>query len=230
MERVSNEGDETPESGIVIVDVGGTTFKTTVSTLAESPFFSNFLKRRWRPDNNVLFVDKDPKIFYYVLEYMRGDLEMSRLERSLRQRVAKQLDFFMLDYEEPIIPKPKPPKPPLYMIDRINTIDLNLASSIKTIESSRGNREYISFEQKIIGFRVVADNNGNTIKKFHFVIMLQCRDRIISLIRYSYRLPAFNVLEFSISVSCQDDYIIKFDVRGRYRFKPDLHIHTIPNQ
>lgn len=218
---------ESMEQGIVILDIGGTTFKTTTSTLINSPFFENFLKRRWRPDNNVLFIDKDPKIFYYVLEYMRGDLEMSSLKRSLHDRVAKQLDFFMLDYEEPVIPEVKK-RSPLYIIDRINTINLNMASSIKTIESSRGNSEYISFNQKIIGFRVIADNNGNTIKKFHFAIRLQCRDIITPLIEYSYRLPTSNILEFSISISCQDDYMIRFDMYGRY--KPELHIHMISNQ
>lgn len=68
--------------GLAVIDVGGREFKTLVSTLAcrkESLFFE-MLKANTRGGENVtrLFIDRDPKHFRLILNFLRQGTEVLR--------------------------------------------------------------------------------------------------------------------------------------------------------
>ena len=52
------------------LNVGGTIFETTKLTLSPSSFFEKALSETWKKDE-ILFVDRSPKIFEHVLCLMR---------------------------------------------------------------------------------------------------------------------------------------------------------------
>ena len=57
-------------SSIVKLDVGGTVFHTTRSTLNAHSYFSRLLDQATRTSH--VFIDRDPTHFRYILNYMRG--------------------------------------------------------------------------------------------------------------------------------------------------------------
>ncbi len=64
----------------VVLDVGGTLFKTTVSTLTRSPVFEKMLNGYWSVEVKFdeakeeiqIFLDRDPLAFGHVLRHLRG--------------------------------------------------------------------------------------------------------------------------------------------------------------
>lgn len=63
--------------GKVVLDVGGRKFITLASTLSESQFLSALVSGRWdhnQQNDGSFFIDADPDLFQYVLEYLRRHL------------------------------------------------------------------------------------------------------------------------------------------------------------
>lgn len=67
-------GSKSHLSGKVIFDVGGRKFITLVSSLEESDFLSSLVSGRWdhnQQEDGSFFIDADPDLFQYILEYLR---------------------------------------------------------------------------------------------------------------------------------------------------------------
>ncbi len=57
---------------VVTLDVGGTLFKTTVSTLVEkSTYFKTMFHNMIKDTTKPIFIDRDPDLFKYILSYLR---------------------------------------------------------------------------------------------------------------------------------------------------------------
>ena len=81
----------------VVVDVGGTRFCTSTSTLtASSSYFQRLFSDRWASSSeDECFLDGDPEPFAILLSYMRrGHLD---LPDSLAQRVLLEAEFLGVD-------------------------------------------------------------------------------------------------------------------------------------
>ena len=70
-----SESEPTPEAKRITLNVGGTRFVTTTSTLEKSSFFVSLLQR-WSPPSdsdslNEIFVDRSPTAFGHILNLMR---------------------------------------------------------------------------------------------------------------------------------------------------------------
>jgi len=66
--------------GKVILDVGGEKYATSVDTLTrvEDTFFTDLFSKQWQlerdPEDKSIFIDRNGKIFTYILEYLRTDI------------------------------------------------------------------------------------------------------------------------------------------------------------
>lgn len=74
----------------VHLNVGGTVFETTATTLEACDFFATLLKRT-SPD--ALFVDRDPTHFRHILNFLRGALTYPPTNR---QELWYEADFYGL--------------------------------------------------------------------------------------------------------------------------------------
>ena len=84
----------------IVVDVGGTRFTTSASTLTSaSEYFERVLSPRWCAEPpEELFLDRDPEPFAILLTYMRtGLLELSKDDQSLARRVMIEAEFLGMD-------------------------------------------------------------------------------------------------------------------------------------
>mmetsp|Transcript_984 Transcript_984/g.2261 ORF Transcript_984/g.2261 Transcript_984/m.2261 type:complete len:367 (-) Transcript_984:181-1281(-) len=76
-------------SDIVFLNVGGTLFTSSVSTLVSSSiYFESCLSKEWRNQDisgeEPIFIDQDPKLFSVLLSYMRlGYIEASELTKPV---------------------------------------------------------------------------------------------------------------------------------------------------
>ena len=80
----------------IVVDVGGTRFTTSASTLTSaSEYFERLLSPRWCAEPpEELFLDRDPEPFKVLLTYMRtGLLELSKDDPSMARRVMVEAEF-----------------------------------------------------------------------------------------------------------------------------------------
>ena len=78
----------------ITVDVGGTKFITSVSTLiSNSVYFESLLSDNWEESNNgddEVFIDQDPEPFRVLLAYMReGFIKIG----DINERVLAQAEF-----------------------------------------------------------------------------------------------------------------------------------------
>eukprot|EP01116_Phalansterium_solitarium_P022992 TRINITY_DN7837_c0_g1_i1.p1 TRINITY_DN7837_c0_g1~~TRINITY_DN7837_c0_g1_i1.p1 ORF type:complete len:349 (+),score=83.36 TRINITY_DN7837_c0_g1_i1:96-1049(+) len=86
----------------VRLDVGGTVFCTTLSTLTrvEQSYFASMFSGRWpleQQDDGSYFVDRDPFVFRHVLNYLRGEnIELSELSVAERKALLRDIDFYQL--------------------------------------------------------------------------------------------------------------------------------------
>ena len=103
----------------IVVDVGGTRFTTSASTLTSaSEYFERLLSPRWCAEPpEELFLDRDPEPFKILLTYMRtGLLELSKDDPSMARRVMVEAEFLGMQgfidcvKAEPPPPPPQPPK------------------------------------------------------------------------------------------------------------------------
>lgn len=75
---------------IIKINVGGTRFETTRSTLMKSKYFEAMLMR-WNDNKNEIFVDRDPDNFREILKLLRDD------NHVLKKNIEYELDFYQID-------------------------------------------------------------------------------------------------------------------------------------
>eukprot|EP01125_Pyxidicula_operculata_P019967 TRINITY_DN7270_c0_g1_i1.p1 TRINITY_DN7270_c0_g1~~TRINITY_DN7270_c0_g1_i1.p1 ORF type:complete len:289 (-),score=44.09 TRINITY_DN7270_c0_g1_i1:28-894(-) len=104
---------------IVKLNIGGTIFMTSLSTVkdtTQSEFFRSLFSGRWEPqhdENGCIFIDRDPTMFKYVLNHLRG------LEVPLKIFTPEQKFLWSQESDFYQIPK---------QIEEINILDVMKAS------------------------------------------------------------------------------------------------------
>uniref|UniRef100_A0A1I7TCJ9 BTB domain-containing protein n=1 Tax=Caenorhabditis tropicalis TaxID=1561998 RepID=A0A1I7TCJ9_9PELO len=80
------------------VDVGGTVFKTTLETLTNlDGRMKELLVRLDNDQTGIIFIDRSPKHFEVILNYMRDEsVELPNSMEDLRQ-ILKEAEYFELD-------------------------------------------------------------------------------------------------------------------------------------
>lgn len=56
----------------LVIDCGGTIFKTNISTLCKAPFFESYINRWLENNSETIFVDQDPELFRHFLNLLRN--------------------------------------------------------------------------------------------------------------------------------------------------------------
>ncbi|CAF5083634.1 unnamed protein product, partial [Rotaria sp. Silwood1] len=90
--------------GKVILDVGGDKFSTSVETLTreKNTFFTALFSKQWQlerdPDDESIFIDRDGKLFNYILAYLRTNKLSSDIlnNDSLRELLLTEAEYFHL--------------------------------------------------------------------------------------------------------------------------------------
>lgn len=83
---------EKKELNIVGICVGGVYFETTTKTLAKSEIFNDYNKE----DTELLYVDRDPYLFSYVLNFMRNGEIVAYKDRVLLESLVHEAKYFKL--------------------------------------------------------------------------------------------------------------------------------------
>lgn len=78
---------------IIILDVGGSLFKTTKETLCKSAYFETLLSENWEGSNSEpIFIDQSPKLFKHVLCFLRDP------KYRYPTKYQYLLDFYLIKY------------------------------------------------------------------------------------------------------------------------------------
>ncbi|CAL2043122.1 unnamed protein product [Caenorhabditis brenneri] len=90
----------TSNTGIVKLNIGGTLFHTTKSTLTKfDGFFKTVLETDvpvTKDDSGAFFIDRSPKHFDTVLNFMRdGNVELSTCEKEIKE-ISKEAQYYLL--------------------------------------------------------------------------------------------------------------------------------------
>lgn len=102
-------------SNKIILDVGGEKYTTSVDTLTareENTFFTELFSRQWQserdPDDGSIFIDRNGKLFTYILDYIRtGSIPNGvQHDESLRQSLVIEADYFRLQNLMNMLAKP----------------------------------------------------------------------------------------------------------------------------
>eukprot|EP00933_Yihiella_yeosuensis_P041539 TRINITY_DN35925_c0_g1_i1.p1 TRINITY_DN35925_c0_g1~~TRINITY_DN35925_c0_g1_i1.p1 ORF type:complete len:268 (-),score=42.59 TRINITY_DN35925_c0_g1_i1:69-821(-) len=98
--------------GTIDLDVGGTMFRASPSTLRKAPFLEALLRYREEDSlssttnrDGALFIDRCPKLFAEVLQFLRSNLVFAASE-SHSAHLRAEFAFFGLDPEEVRIAPP----------------------------------------------------------------------------------------------------------------------------
>ncbi len=112
--NVSNEEKEwknvkvklatTSLKGMVTLNVGGEKYTTSVDTLTriKDTFFTALFSQQWEleqnPDDKSIFIDRNGKIFTYILEYLRTDIIPNNVMRdeTLLHSILIEAQYFHL--------------------------------------------------------------------------------------------------------------------------------------
>ena len=94
----------TSVKGMVILNVGGDRYTTSVDTLTrhKDTFFTALLSKQWQlecdPKDNSIFIDRNGKLFTYILEYLRTDIVLDDVMTNeiLRQKLIIEAKYFCL--------------------------------------------------------------------------------------------------------------------------------------
>ena len=123
--NVSNESKEwqqikaklasTAVKGKVILDVGGDKYATSVETLTreKNTFFTALFSRQWElerdPKDDSIFIDRDGKLFTYILTYLRTDVVPNDImtNKALRQNLILEAKYFHLHKLTEILTEPE---------------------------------------------------------------------------------------------------------------------------
>lgn len=82
---------------MILLNIGGTCFSTSKSTLEkQSSFFSSLITWHVQTQGNEYFVDRDPTHFRYILNYMRGNRSLPN-NYCILQELLEEADFYCMD-------------------------------------------------------------------------------------------------------------------------------------
>ena len=88
----------------VILNVGGTLFYTTKSTLTsqKNMFYAMFSSENFKPNKRgEYFIDRNPKYFDIILDYLRGIEDEEKWSQiSSKKYFIMELDFYQIKVEE----------------------------------------------------------------------------------------------------------------------------------
>ncbi|CAF2666924.1 unnamed protein product [Rotaria sp. Silwood2] len=90
--------------GKVLLDVGGEKFSTSVETLTreKNTFFTALFSKQWQlerdPNDRSIFIDRDGKLFNYILAYLRTNKVSNDVwnNDSLHQLLIAEAEYFRL--------------------------------------------------------------------------------------------------------------------------------------
>jgi hypothetical protein len=90
------------KSSVVKLDIGGTIYKTTVRTLKAVPdtyFHAIFAKGEdqvEKQDDGTIFIDRDGRHFFYILNYLRDNAEEAILPKDpiVKKEILKEAQFY----------------------------------------------------------------------------------------------------------------------------------------
>jgi hypothetical protein len=76
--KLANKLNKIQLGNRIKLDVGGTIFATSLSTLTfiKGTFFEVMFSGRWEPkkeEDGSFFIDRDPIVFRYILNFLRGE-------------------------------------------------------------------------------------------------------------------------------------------------------------
>lgn len=106
---------------VVTLNVGGCLFQTSKTTLEKEKYFSCLVSQHCTDE--ILFIDRDPTFFKYILNWMRGSYALPEDKLSLLE-LYYEADFFsIINLKEEVETKLK--SSTTYM-DALNKINENL--------------------------------------------------------------------------------------------------------
>ena len=90
--------------GKVVLDVGGDKYTTSVEILTreKDTFFTALFSRQWElerdPKDDSIFIDRDGKLFAYILAYLRTDVVSNDImtNKAVRQNLILEAKYFHL--------------------------------------------------------------------------------------------------------------------------------------
>ena len=87
-------------TGKIKLNVGGTYFTTSRTTLSRDSLsvLASIGSGRWEPakEDGAYFIDRDPEIFTYVLDYLRNGSLSREVPPGLEEALQREADFFGL--------------------------------------------------------------------------------------------------------------------------------------
>lgn len=122
--NVSNEEKEWQETkvklamtsikGMVILNVGGEEYTTSVETLTseKNTFFTALFSKQWQLERDskdgTIFIDRNGKLFTYILEYFRTNIVLDDVMKDeiLRQKLLIEAKYFGLHSLIDVLTKP----------------------------------------------------------------------------------------------------------------------------
>jgi hypothetical protein len=89
------------ENDIVILDVGGYKYKTTISTLTKYPqtYFNGLFSGKYpirKQKDGSIFIDRDGKHFRYILNFLRNGRIVFPESESERRELMLEAEFYLL--------------------------------------------------------------------------------------------------------------------------------------
>eukprot|EP01117_Protostelium_nocturnum_P009183 TRINITY_DN3288_c0_g1_i3.p1 TRINITY_DN3288_c0_g1~~TRINITY_DN3288_c0_g1_i3.p1 ORF type:complete len:201 (+),score=55.67 TRINITY_DN3288_c0_g1_i3:100-702(+) len=88
---------------IVDLNVGGTFYTTTISTLTKtesmlSLMFSGNFSMKKRKEDERFFIDRDGEMFKFILQYLRdGDLGIQFMDPLTKDRLKREATYYCID-------------------------------------------------------------------------------------------------------------------------------------
>jgi hypothetical protein len=103
------------------INVGGTIFEVAKDTLALAGKDSYFtIAERWATLTEIPFIDRDPEVFKYILDHLRGYGFPRDKDKETYRKIGVDLEFYCMQHHEPYLRdaeiasvRPKPP----YLLD-----------------------------------------------------------------------------------------------------------------
>lgn len=216
---------------MISLNVGGQMFTTTPNSLRKSQYFNLLLRSNINidPKNNQLsniFVDRDPRSFYWVLNYLRGYppyLKSGPLsERDNQMQLLDDAKFYGIKSLEILLSDHVDPKPTYEDLLKVDgEYKKEYANMHKVSEEIYHSNEYCTLEQmnETTDVNVQIKCRENTIKEWKTQRYMQsCKKMILSfcmVLEYIFPASAFTSnLGSSISKKLNDNTELRGEMKS----------------
>lgn len=98
LQESSNEINKSFQNSIIVLDVGGMIYKTTIDTLRNCPdsYFSG-LTKFLKNSNEPYFIDRSPEYFPYILDYLRNTyLPLKLYDEKTLYNIYQEANYYCL--------------------------------------------------------------------------------------------------------------------------------------